>query len=78
MDRKDEYKDFEQLLENHGAIEAIGKYYKRNARIIIIGVLSLAIMIGLRATLPVGQRLTVIAGLLIVKHLYGRVRKWQK
>lgn len=78
MDRKEEYENFEQLLENHGAKAAIQKYYKDNARTIIIGVVSLVILIVLRTELPVGQRLVAIGVLLMLNYIYGKAKQWQQ
>jgi hypothetical protein len=67
--------EFEQLLEKHGAFEATKRFYKNNARDIVVGIVSISILFGLALSdLPVGTRAMIVLILGIISLLYGKFR----
>ena len=75
MDRQEEYSEFEQMLEKHGATEAIIRYYKSHARTILIGIMSVCFIVAMTySSFSVGERLATLATIIGANYAYGRIK----
>jgi hypothetical protein len=71
---KEETQEFEELLENNDTKKAIAKFYKSNARKILVGIGSAGVLIMLALSpLSVWQKNGIVLALLAANIAYAKV-----